>query len=142
MTVLEFCSERLEERHVEPVISEDELQEVLQDVTSLFDDVKTSEIDLDLKAFILDGLESIRRGIYEFRIRGPERLKEAVAEIIGDFAVNHPKVQTPEDQDGWDKFNKTFRRFIAIGSFAHTGMKFLQAFTGPLLPGASDERKP
>ncbi len=78
MTVLEFCSERLEERHAEPIVNEAELQEILQEVTVLFDEVKmANDLDPDLQTFILDGLESIRRAIYEFRIRGTVRLKDS-----------------------------------------------------------------
>jgi hypothetical protein len=138
MTVLEFCSERLEERHAEPIIDEEELQSILADVTALFDEVKAGDLDPELKTFILDGLESIRRGIYEFRIRGPQRLKEAVAEIIASFVMNHEIAKTSEDQESWERFNKTFRRFVAAVSFAHSGMKLLQVFTGPFLPSASD----
>jgi hypothetical protein len=138
ITVLEFCAERLESQHAEAIVDEKELQAILDDITILFDEVKTSSVNTDLKTFILDGLESIRRGIYEFRIRGPERLKEAIAEIIGNYAVNHPQTQSPEDKENFAKFQQSFKRFVAVVSFAHTGMKYIQMFTGPLLPGASN----
>ena len=137
MTVLEFCSERLDGQHAEPIIDEKELQDILQEVTDLFNEVKKADLEPVLQTFMLDGLESLRRGIIEFRIRGPQRLKEAIAEIIASFVMNHEITKTPQDQESWARFNKTFRRFVAAVSFAHSGIKLLEVVTGPLLPGAS-----
>ncbi len=138
MTVLEFCSERLEGLHSESLVDEKELQSILEDVTTLFDEVKISELDVELKTFILDGLESIRRGIYEFRIRGSQRLKEAIAEIIASFVMNHEITKTPQDQESWARFNRTLKRFVAVVSFAHSGIKLLEAVAGPFLPASPD----
>jgi hypothetical protein len=138
ITVLEFCSEKLESLHLELVIDEQELQNILTEVTELFDEVKSANVDSDLKTFILDGLEAIRRGIYEFRIRGPERLREAIAEIVGDYWVKHPKPQTAEDEESWERFTKSVGRFIALVKLAHSSAKAVQEFFGPLLLGPSN----
>jgi hypothetical protein len=135
MTVLEFCSDKLEEQHAEPVISEDELQAILADVNTLFDEVKNARMDEGLQTFILDGLESIRRGIYEFRIRGTERLKETVGEIVGTLYVNYKTVVAAGEDESLEKFNKLFNRLSAMATFANTSVKLLTAFTGPLLAG-------
>ena len=135
MTVLEFCAEKLEAQHAEVVISDNDLQEVLQEVNLLFDQVKTAQMDEGLQAFILDGLESIRRGIYEFRIRGSERLKETLGEIVGSLYVNYKTVQAAGDDESLEKFNKLFNRLSAMVTFASSSMKLLNAFATPLLPG-------
>lgn len=135
MLTLEFCCDKLEEQHAEIVISEDELQALLEDVNLLFDEVKTAEIDPQLQTFILDGLESIRRGIYEFRIRGAERLKETIGEIVGSLYVNHKAVEAAGEDEILEKFNKLFNRLSAMVTFANTSVKLLTAFTAPLLPG-------
>ena len=135
MTVLEFCSERLGQQHEELIIDEAELKQILENVTSLFNEVQQADLDPDLKTFILDGLESIRRGIYEFRIRGPKRLKETVGEIVGSLYVNYKTVQAAGEDESLEKFNKLFNRLSAMVTFASTGMKLLTAFATPLLPG-------
>lgn len=135
MTVLDFCSDKLEEQHAEIVISEDELQAILQEVNALFDQVKSAEMDESLQTFILDGLESIRRGIYEFRIRGSERIKETVGEIVGSLYVNYKTVEAAGDDESLEKFNKLFNRLSAMVTFANTSVKLLNAFAAPLLPG-------
>src|SRR5262249_45349973 len=127
MIVLEFCSDKLEEQHTELVINRDELQEILQDVNSLFDEVRTINMDHELQTFILDGLESIRRGIYEFRIRGPQRLKETIGEIVGSLYVNYRVVETAGEEESLEKFNKTFNRLLALVTFANNSMKLLTA---------------
>lgn len=135
MTVLEFCSERLEAQHTEPIINNEELREILQEVSSLFDEVKTSSLDSELKTFILDGLESIRRGIFEYRIRGPQRLKEALAEIIGSLAMNHDVVRSAGDDGRLARFEKAFYRLAAAVSFASDSTGLLTAVKVALLPG-------
>lgn len=135
MTVLEFCSERLEERHAEPIIDENELSEILQDVSSLFEQVTTSSLDSELTTFILDGLESIRRGIFEYKIRGPQRLKEVLAEIIGNLAMNHDIVRAAGNDETVGRFEKVFYRLAAAVSFASDSVGLLAAVKVALLPG-------
>jgi len=137
LTTLEFCAVALESMHIESDTDESELQDILTEVNALFDDVMQSNIDPDLQTFILDGLEAIRRGIYEFRIRGSERLKEAMGEIVGDYWVRHPKPQSEEDEKSWERFSKSVGRFIAVVKFAHGSAKAIQDFVGPLLLGPS-----
>ncbi len=135
MTVLEFCSEKLEELHIEPIVNEAELQEVLQEVNSLFDEVRAATIDAELKSFILDGLEAIRRGINEYRIRGPKRLKEALGEVIGSLAVNRDVVKAGSEEETVGKFEKLCYRFAAVVSFASDATGLLTAMKVGLLPG-------
>jgi len=135
LTVLEFCSEKLEELHVEPIVDETELQEILQEVNSLFDEVRDSSVDAELKSFVLDGLETIRRGINEFRIRGPERLKESLGEIIGSLAVNKDLVKAGSKEEVVGKFEKLCYRFAAVVSFASDAAGLLTAVKVGLLPG-------
>src|SRR6185369_7643145 len=135
MIILDFCADKLEEQHTELVISKDELQAILADVNTLFDEVKKAQMDEGLQTFILDGLESIRRGIYEFRIRGPERLKETVGEIVGSLYVNYKTVAAAGENESLEKFNKLFNQLAAMMTFANTGVKLLTAFATPLLPG-------
>jgi hypothetical protein len=135
MTTLEFCSEKLETQHTEPLIDEDQLQAILVDVNALFDEVKASDFDADLKSFILDGIESIRRAIFEFRIRGPERIKEAIADILADYMMNQCAPQTPEERAGLEKFNEAFARFVSLVTFAVHTQKLITIVAGPLLIG-------
>jgi hypothetical protein len=136
MTVLEFCSEKLESQHAEPVINGDDLKAVIEEVNLLFDEVRALEtLDEDLQSFILDGLESIRRGVYEFRIRGPKRLKETIAEIIGSVAVNHEIVKAAGTEPHLQKFRSAFNHLAAVVAFASDSVNSLTAFTGPLMPG-------
>jgi hypothetical protein len=136
MTVLEFCSEKLDERHAEPVINEAELQEILLEVNSLFDEVAGAQIDAELKSFVLDSLEAIRRGINEYRIRGPKRLKEALADVIGNLAVNRDVVKAGSKVESVGRFEKLCYRFAAVVSFASDAAGLLTAMKVGLLPGA------
>ena len=136
MTVLEFCSEKLEGHHPEVVVDKAELILVLSEVTALFEEVKVmADLDEDLHAFILDGLESIRRGISEFRIRGPERLRETLAEIVGGLAVNWEMVEAAREDESMQKFGKLFYRLAAAVRFGADATRLLAAVKIGLLPG-------
>lgn len=134
LTVLEFCSARLNELQKEPIVNEAELQEIAHDVSVLFDEVKTSNLDAELKTFILDGLEAIRRAIFEYRIRGPKRLNEALAEIVGGLWVGRDVVRKAEGQPLLERFEQTFYRFAAVVSLAADGVVLLAAFKAAQLP--------
>ncbi|HVG17678.1 MAG TPA: hypothetical protein VNI02_01395, partial [Blastocatellia bacterium] len=75
---LEFCSTKLMEYPTEKPIQQADLDAILDDVQVLFDDVNKEGMPPDLREFILDSLEAIRRAIAEYRIRGVERLREAI----------------------------------------------------------------
>lgn len=136
MITLEFCSERLAAQHAEPIIDPGELEAILVDIDALFDGVQESNLDIKLKTFILDCLESIRRSIFEFRIRGHKRLKETLAETIGTLMVNHDVIQAARTQDEStvQRFEKVFYRLAAVVSFAVDGPALLSA-VNKLLPG-------
>ena len=134
MTVLEFCSERLDQHHVEPIVDYQELQAIAAEVTQLFDTVKVSSINEDLQTFILDGLESIRRAIHEYEIRGPKRLKEELAVIIGNLAVNRDLVVSSNKDETLGLYEKLCYRFAAVVSFANDATALLAAAKVALLP--------
>jgi hypothetical protein len=139
MNTLEFCSDKLEEtQDKEPLIDEDLLQAILLDVNALFDEVKAGDSHPDLKSFILDGIESIRRAIFEFRIRGPERIKEAIADILSDYLMNQQTPLTPKEKASLEKFNDAFARFVSLVDLAAHTQKLIGIIAGPLLIGPGE----
>ncbi len=138
MTVLEFCAERLKGVVNEPVIDEEELTDILDAIELLSKDVATLG-DQQLKTFILDQLESMRRAIFEYRIRGPERLKEGLAVIVGNLVVERyagsDVIGRNASQEQVSGFEKLFNRFASVVSFAEDSTALLGAVKVALLPG-------
>lgn len=100
----------------------------------LFDQTNQADIDLELKTFILDGLHSIQRGIFEYRIRGRQRLRETLGEIVGSIAVNRDVIERAGENKTLGQFEKLFCRFAAVVSFAADATALLSAAKISLLP--------
>jgi hypothetical protein len=108
LTVLEFCAEELSGRHSEPVVDDDQLKELLEDVNALFDEIKTSTLPSDLKVLLLQELEEIRKAIQQYRIRGVERLREGLAAVTGSVMVNAELIKNGNQYEAVSKFKKVF----------------------------------
>lgn len=87
MLNLAHCAEALS-RYDEKPIDADELTSLDTDIVELFNKVAGSTIDQTLRAIILDLLESIRRSIAEYKIRGASGIREELAYFIGKVVQN------------------------------------------------------
>lgn len=114
MTLLEMASDELSSRHVESVVEEDELKVLREQVDELFDKIKQSNLNDQLKVFILSQLATIRRAIDEYRIRGTERLQEALAEIIGGIYLHQDIIQTEKDKHEVSLYKQVVSRFCSV----------------------------
>jgi hypothetical protein len=106
---LAFCAEKLGETSTETVIPDSELQEILAEIDALFTQVSDGSLDPELRMIILSLLETMRRAIAEYRIRGAESLREALARALGELLLNHPKVQ-----EETKKKNPDLNRFFSL----------------------------
>lgn len=104
MTVLAFCAAKLSEFPAEPVIAEELLKELLEDVNALYDQVLESSLEASLKTLILEQLQSIRIAIHEYYIRGIARLREELEKSIGALVVNEDLIKRSNDKEEVKKF--------------------------------------
>lgn len=92
MKGLRFCANELSKYHFESPISKQELADLLQQIEELTVDVLDSDIDPLLKTLIIDLLETIRKSIIEYRLRGAEGIKDALIYFIGSTVTNYDLV--------------------------------------------------
>src|SRR5215212_8714611 len=104
LTVLEFCANELSKYHSDRVVDPKTLQELRTQVDSLFDEMAASDTPQMLKEFLLKQLEIIRRAIQEYRIRGIERLQEALERVVGSIILNEDLIDNSHDKEGVSKF--------------------------------------
>jgi hypothetical protein len=93
LKTLRFCSDTLSKKHPEKTASAEELSAILDKVNSLYDQIATSSIEANLRSLMLDQLESIRRAVHEYRVRGIEGLRQAVADSAFIIAGNEDRFQ-------------------------------------------------
>jgi len=114
MDLLEMASDELSSRHSESVVEEGELEALREQIDELFDRVKQSDLDEDLKIFILNQLESIRRAIAEYQIRGTERLQEALAEIVGGYFLHQEIIEKESDKEEVGIYKQLLSHFYSV----------------------------
>ncbi|MEU3015616.1 hypothetical protein [Nocardia asteroides] len=111
---LKFCGSVLSAANVEGRVDETVLAELRTQVDELYNEVQAdSKIPADLRTFICNQLDRIRRALREFTIRGPQALNDALNEVAGAVVRNGNLVSdaNEDSQSTWEKF----RRVISLG---------------------------
>lgn len=89
---LEWCAEGLKQVYPEGEIDGDELTKLREDVEELISEVRKADIEEDLKAVIIDGLEHVRRAIVEYDLRGVDGLVQALEQNIGTIHLHQKEL--------------------------------------------------
>ncbi|MGW6725993.1 hypothetical protein ACWF9G_08825 [Nocardia sp. NPDC055029] len=101
----------LGEAQVEGRVDPDTLAELRASVEELHNQVQSNpEVPSDLRTFICDQLDTIRRALREFTIRGPESLNDAVTEVAGAIVRNRHLFDDANEasRSAWDGLRRTF----------------------------------
>ena len=117
MLNLAHCAEALS-RYDETPIDETELSELLKSVDELSEKVWDGDLDDTLKRVVADLLETIRRSIREYRIRGANGLRKELAFCIGTLVQNHTLFKAEEAKEEVGMFGKILVKLNALVSFA------------------------
>lgn len=97
---LEWCAEALSGIYSEGEIDREELAELQDDIQDLTKKTREADIPEDIRGVILDGLEHIRRAIFEYDLRGVDGLKDALEQNIGAIVLRQQGLD--EGDPAWD----------------------------------------
>jgi hypothetical protein len=92
-TLLLVMATEWNKKRLEPEIDHELLSEIQTEVQQLFNEISSADINSDLKQLILTLLAEIQQAIEQYRIGGAERLKRALAFIIGQASLNSDIVE-------------------------------------------------
>lgn len=106
---LAHCAEALS-RHDERPVESDALAELLDEIKDLFDKLSAQNIDEQLKAVILDLLETIRRSIIEYNLRGAKGIRDELAYCYGKVFQNYQLFKNNEGTEEVASLWKIFAR--------------------------------
>ncbi|MFI9638240.1 hypothetical protein ACIHAX_36695 [Nocardia sp. NPDC051929] len=118
---LRICGGLLSQAGVEGRVDADTLTELRTRVQELYDLMQEeSEIPADLRSFVCDQLDVIRRALREFIIYGPEALDAALTQIAGAMVRNQHLVTDANaaSQSVWEKFRQLFDLVERAGNAA------------------------
>ncbi|BAY23732.1 hypothetical protein NIES2100_35240 [Calothrix sp. NIES-2100] len=129
--ILDACANFIAQEQPEPELTEEQLQEYLEQCESLLQEVVSSDLAEDIKTFLVVRLEEICSAIRHYKIGGPERLRTVVEANIGAIILRSD-AYTPEQKKGI--ISKIFGLLMTFG-----GVLDLAANTqGYLLPKAAE----
>lgn len=117
MLSLAHCAEILS-NYGENLIDDSEMNELLENIDELSEKLRTGIIDKPLKDILLDLLETMRRAITEYRIRGAEGMKREFAYCLGILSQNHSQLIEEKENEAVGMFGKIFNKFNQLISFA------------------------
>lgn len=98
MTRLEFCSDTLSREIGEHSISEDELNELCNNVNNLIESVNNMKINDDLKALFLKNLTNIRSAIENYKLWGTKGLQSVIDSSFGSILLRGDLVTSEEER--------------------------------------------
>lgn len=99
ITRLEFCAEVLSGEYGELSIPDDEVEELKTLLSAMVEFAENSTLPDDLKVFVLIQLEELRRGVFDFNIKGARGLRTAMEAVIGTTITQTTKYQEIKDAD-------------------------------------------
>lgn len=97
MALLEAAANAIDNEAQLEELSQDQLSQLLETAEALLSDICNSDLDKDLKSFLMVRLEEICIAIRRYSLRGSEGLRIVVESGVGSFLMKASKL-TPEEQ--------------------------------------------
>lgn len=126
MNVLLMMSENISIHGGEEVISEENLANLQADVEDIINMVVVSNLGSEFKQILLDGLESVRQAILNYRVTGAEGIRNAVDRNVGSYARYRDDFERASETEGHNIIH-TYKDFInEVNAAVSTALKFRQ----------------
>jgi hypothetical protein len=81
------------EQFSEKLIPENEIKEILDALSNLYDSINSSTLPIELKDSLLELVIEMRQSISEYNIRGAKALYRALTKSVGVIAVNKEAIE-------------------------------------------------
>lgn len=132
---LEVCSSMLHSFRPEVVPGQDELQKLSDSLAELTVEVAESELDPDLRGFLLEHSHQMLRAVEEFRIAGSEPMKRAAQRAVGELVLRPELRKKAESSSAGKRFSDLLTKMLLLLTVVHTGFELAQPFVPALAPG-------
>jgi hypothetical protein len=85
---LKFCAYTLSREQGEILLNAEQLNELLLEVRELLDKVLDSELDADIKSFLVEKLRDIEQAIFNYKYEGSVGLRKVLESTVGGTVLN------------------------------------------------------
>lgn len=117
---LKIIADRFSKIIPEKELDEDFLSSLLADIEELVRRAKETEIEEDVKVFILKALLDLKRAVEEYNLLGVKPIEQVVKSNFGEIIINHDKCErSRKDEVGigfWEMFSRV-ASVITVFSF-------------------------
>ena len=104
---LQFASDKLSRVMGYTEISAEDIVKIHEELDGLTKSVLDSELNEDLKTFLIRNLEGLRQALIAYRIRGVDGLEQEVARNLGSILLHKDQIQAAPDQKPvWDRYSR------------------------------------
>ena len=111
LDILQLMSENMSMYVGEEVIPEEELASLQADVEDLINKVVDSDIDVDIRNVLFEGLEAVRDALLKYQVYGAEGIRNAVDKNVGSYA-RHKEGFYTASQTEWRGVINAYMEFI------------------------------
>jgi hypothetical protein len=109
---LQFAADRLSRINGSTAIAQEDIQSIQSELEQFVESVLASDLPQGLKALFLRNLESIRRALLVYRIRGVEGLEHELERAVGSLMLNQSEIPPAGSKSQSRKFWERF--FVVI----------------------------
>jgi len=138
MTGLKFGAYALSQASQETIVEQEVLDNLQSEIESLIQDIlQSEEIIHELRSFLIDRLDDIRRAIMYYRLNGSRGLRKALETTIGaSFLLQFSQVPNADkdSQDRWENMKQRFGKVIAKIAEITLSVTVKSALEGTILP--------
>jgi hypothetical protein len=113
---LQFCSERLSKTCPERIPSQQDLNDLVGDISELAQKLEKADINKVLKTTLSELLESMRQAIAEYKIRGGRGLRQELFYILERLQRTIPALQENKDAPEVRSFWTIVERYDTLTS--------------------------
>jgi len=134
---LKIASSYYSKQEIQPHIPEEQRAEIKAEIESLFDFISKCDMDPELRYILLDLIETMRRALAEFQIRGNQSLQDVLDQSLGRLLRASRQTTSNFTED--PAFSKTLAVLGLIDkalSIAHRVEPYL-VYLGALVPTLS-----
>lgn len=108
-------------------IPSDEIQEIVGELSKLYEAILASSLPSDLRDALLDLIHEMLRGVHEYRVRGAIALKESLTKSIGILAANKQAIDENKDSTDIQALARMLVRIDKAYAFAVRMQPLLQS---------------
>lgn len=138
MSLLAFCDQALSSHAPEPTVSQETLDRMRADLQVFFGEVRSADLDEQLREYVLHYIDLIDRALIDYRIMGFDAITHGIAQAGGVLFTQKASAEQVMKTPLKPKFIAAFFGLVAVCS-GYPGAKLILGDMNRLVPEFAEE---